>query len=429
MAIGRWREDALAEAYRRHAGAVYGLARRVLGDPAVAEEVVQEVFLRLWNTPDKFDPERGSLRSFLLAQAHGRAVDMVRADTSRRQREERDARQTAESGYDIEHEVWDLALADQVKEVIVVTARRRAPGDRAGLLRRSHLSRGRSRFGDAGRYREKSDPHRAPSHAGRAFRLGYRGDVERMRGHDEVEELLGAYALDAVDADERDEIERHLAVCPRCRAELTEHREVAAVLGYAGSDAPPGLWDRIVAGLEEPPPALQLTRVVAEPATPDGPGRGADARVVPIGSARRSIGTWAFAALAVVAALVVAVLGIEVQRLNSRTDKIRSSIGIEAIQSAYKTALGNPGARRVTMTSGDGVHTVAAVILPDGTAYLSPEELPPLPSSETYQLWGVVGSDKVSLAVMGNTPHVCSSVPRATSRPWPSPPRRRAGWS
>jgi RNA polymerase sigma-70 factor, ECF subfamily len=118
VAIGRWREDALAEAYRRHAGAVYGLARRVLSDPSIAEEVVQEVFLRLWNTPEKFDPERGSLRSFLLAQSHGRAVDLLRSDTSRRQREERDARQTAEDGYDIEHEVWDLALADQVKEAM-----------------------------------------------------------------------------------------------------------------------------------------------------------------------------------------------------------------------------------------------------------------------------------------------------------------------
>jgi RNA polymerase sigma-70 factor (ECF subfamily) len=115
VAIGRWRNDALAEVYRRHAGAVYALARRVLGNPGGAEEVVQEVFLRLWNAPEKFDPERGSLRSYLLAQCHGRSVDLLRSDTSRRRREERQVRQTAEAGYDLEHQVWDLAVADNVK--------------------------------------------------------------------------------------------------------------------------------------------------------------------------------------------------------------------------------------------------------------------------------------------------------------------------
>ena len=58
IAIGRLKEDALAEVYRRHAGAVYGLGRRILGDSSLSEEMVQEVFLRLWNEPERFDPIR-----------------------------------------------------------------------------------------------------------------------------------------------------------------------------------------------------------------------------------------------------------------------------------------------------------------------------------------------------------------------------------
>ena len=118
VAIGRWRQDALAEAYRRHAGAAFALARRLLGDREMAEEILQEVFLRLWNAPERFDPERGSLRSYLLAQTHGRSVDLLRSETSRRRREEREARETAEHGVDIEREVVDLTVADQVKEVV-----------------------------------------------------------------------------------------------------------------------------------------------------------------------------------------------------------------------------------------------------------------------------------------------------------------------
>ena len=107
-------EQAFVALYRRRQAAIYRFALHMSGSATVAEDVTQEVFLRLWNQPDRFDPARGSLRSFLLAQAHGRAVDAVRSSSSRRAREARDALRTAESPYDMQREVWDLAVADQV---------------------------------------------------------------------------------------------------------------------------------------------------------------------------------------------------------------------------------------------------------------------------------------------------------------------------
>lgn len=112
--IGRYSELALAEVYRRHGGAVYGLARRVLRNDAEAEDVTQEVFVRLWNAPDRFDPTRGSLRSWLLAQSHGRSVDLIRSQNARRARERADAAATARAAYQLDVEARDVALADQV---------------------------------------------------------------------------------------------------------------------------------------------------------------------------------------------------------------------------------------------------------------------------------------------------------------------------
>jgi len=129
LALARFQQEALGEVYRRHAGAVFGLAKRILSDQAKAEEVVQEVFLRLWNHPERFDPERGTLRSYLLAQAHSRAVDVLRSDVARRKREERDAREVAESGYDLDRAVWDLALAEHVRAAM----QRLHPGERAAV--------------------------------------------------------------------------------------------------------------------------------------------------------------------------------------------------------------------------------------------------------------------------------------------------------
>ncbi len=118
VGIARCQEPALAEAYRRHGGSVHTLARRVLRSTTLADEVTQEVFVELWRAPERFDPGRGALRTFLMTKAHSRSIDVLRSESSRRAREERTVRETAAAGYDIEHHAWDLAVADRVKEAV-----------------------------------------------------------------------------------------------------------------------------------------------------------------------------------------------------------------------------------------------------------------------------------------------------------------------
>ena len=79
-------EAALREVYRAHVAAVNGLAVRILSNEALAEEIVQDVFVRLWEQPDRFDAGRGPLRAFLLAMTHSRAVERVRSEESMRRR-------------------------------------------------------------------------------------------------------------------------------------------------------------------------------------------------------------------------------------------------------------------------------------------------------------------------------------------------------
>jgi RNA polymerase sigma-70 factor, ECF subfamily len=87
VAIGRAQQGALAEAFRRHGGSVHGRARRILNDATGADDVVQQVMLKLWTDPEQFDRKRGTLRGFLLKQAHSRALDVVRSSATRRRRE------------------------------------------------------------------------------------------------------------------------------------------------------------------------------------------------------------------------------------------------------------------------------------------------------------------------------------------------------
>ncbi|MDQ4069764.1 MAG: zf-HC2 domain-containing protein, partial [Actinomycetota bacterium] len=89
--------------------------------------------------------------------------------------------------------------------------------------------------------------------------------------HEEATDLLGAYALDALEPAEHQEVDRHVQRCPACRAEVAEHREVAGLLTPGWEKPPPGVWGKIAASLEEAPPPLDMAPVIAlKPGRGDG---------------------------------------------------------------------------------------------------------------------------------------------------------------
>jgi RNA polymerase sigma factor (sigma-70 family) len=78
--------DALEVLYERYGKVAYSLARRILTDEVLAQDVVQEVFLSLWRNASRFDAARGTVATYLLSMTHHRAVDVVRREENLRRR-------------------------------------------------------------------------------------------------------------------------------------------------------------------------------------------------------------------------------------------------------------------------------------------------------------------------------------------------------
>ncbi len=217
-----------------------------------------------------------------------------------------------------------------------------------------------------------------------------------MNGHDEIADLLGAYALDAVDADEAAAVEAHLAVCPRCAAEVADHREVAAMLAHSGAPAPEGLWSQIQASLEEAPPEIDIPLLTADRS------RGA---VVDLAERRRSrTPRWvpgaAVAAAMVVVALVTGLVVSDDDGPGQRSEQIAAP----ELEDVARRVMNDPDAVRVVLTSPEGDLEAPAAIDADGSGYLMGNTLPALDQAQTYQLWGIRGDLVVSLGVLGSSP-------------------------
>lgn len=87
--VGRGDRAAFSELYDQMAPRVLGLVTRLLRDPAQSEEVTQEIFLEIWQTSTRFDPNKGGAATWILTMTHRRAVDRVRASQASRDRDVR----------------------------------------------------------------------------------------------------------------------------------------------------------------------------------------------------------------------------------------------------------------------------------------------------------------------------------------------------
>ena len=170
-----------------------------------------------------------------------------------------------------------------------------------------------------------------------------------------IHELTAAYALDALDAEERRAFEAHLATCESCQEELASLASTTEALAVAATGPAPrdDLRDRIVAAARAEPQVL----VPFEP--------------------RRSRSIPLLAAVSAAAAVVALALGLWAVRLSGDLDEARSALEV----------LGDPDSRTVALQTGQG----RLVVDPDGRAVLVLHGLGRAPAGKTYEVWVVEG--------------------------------------
>ncbi|MBM3660200.1 MAG: hypothetical protein FJW95_11975 [Actinobacteria bacterium] len=240
----------------------------------------------------------------------------------------------------------------------------------------------------------------------------------------ELTELLGAYALDAVDGDERAQVEAWLARSPAARRDADELIETASLLAESAEAPSVDLWSRIESHLGDP-----VDEGAADGGAPvpmlrfGGEGReGAGAQVVDL-AARRDATTPAAsprrrrpwlgiaAALALVIAVSVGVFaGTRIADQDQRIDQLAVGMEKRAMERAALAATMEPGSRTAELAAGDGAMMAKVVVSPEGRGYFMTDAMPELPRGRTYQLWAVMGdapgSAIVSAGVMGREPGV-----------------------
>ncbi len=214
--------------------------------------------------------------------------------------------------------------------------------------------------------------------------------------HNAMEELLATYALDAVPASEADAISTHLCGCPHCREEVDHLRELAAVLGNAAEAAPVRLWDDIAARIAGDPIAERTG-----PASEDC-GSSASPESRPIRGRRRARQR-RMVALAGVAAAVGGLLSFGWIHEQRQVSRLQGALNA-ALPADVVNALETPNHHIVIVENAQRKSVADFVITDQGNGYLLSSSLPTLDAAHTYQLWGLIGGQPISLGLLGRSP-------------------------
>ncbi len=206
---------------------------------------------------------------------------------------------------------------------------------------------------------------------------------------DDLRELLGAYALDALDADERAAVEAHVLRDQEARAELHALQLGAAWLEQSAERPSSKVWEAVAAEM-----ASDLAHDVTRAGAGDANGHVA---VMPI--RRRSSVVTRTLALAAAFVAVVAIAG----GVRAVLDGPGES-GTTPLASSIDVAKAKPGARAVVLETTKGASALEAVVLQDGSGVAVPRDLATLDAHRTYQLWAITADGPVSLGTMGADP-------------------------
>lgn len=117
--VEKGNEQAFACLYDRHSRVAYSLAYRMMGEPQAAEDLVQESFLQLWRSAKRYQPSRGSLRTWLLSIVHNRGIDHLRQMESRRRTQSRvEVEAPTSHPNDAFNEAWSNSRRETVRDAL-----------------------------------------------------------------------------------------------------------------------------------------------------------------------------------------------------------------------------------------------------------------------------------------------------------------------